>query len=101
MSRLIFILFIFIFFISCRQADSNPFIDHKPQKLDKETSINLNKYWIQDEHFQIEKYCDRQGWKMNKTSSGLSYMEIVKSDSKISPNVGDEVTLSYDVRLMD
>ena len=101
MSRLIFIIFIFIFFISCRQADSNPFIDHKPQKLDKETSINLNKYWIQDEHFQIEKYCDRQGWKMNKTSSGLSYMEIVKSDSKISPNVGDEVTLSYDIRLMD
>lgn len=38
---------------------------------------------------------------MNKTSSGLSYMEIVKSDSKISPNVGDEVTLSYDIRLMD
>ena len=85
MSRFIFITCVFIFIYSCRQADINTFSDEKPQKLDKEISINLNKYWIQDEHFQIEKYCERQGWKMNKTNSGLSYMEIVKSDSKKAP----------------
>ena len=105
MSRLIIFSFqviTFLFFISCRQADANPFEVQKPGKLDKETSISLNKYWIQDEHFQIKTYCERQGWKMSISPSGLNYMIIDSSSKKVySPKVGDEVVLSYDIRLLD
>ncbi len=105
MSRLIIFSFqviIFFFFVSCRQADPNPFQVEKPGKLDKETSISLNKYWIQDEHFQIKTYCERQGWKMSISPSGLNYMIIDSSSMKVySPKVGDEVVLSYDIRLLD
>ena len=105
MSRLIIFSFqviIFFFFVSCRQADTNPFQVEKPGKLDKETSISLNKYWIQDEHFQIKTYCERQGWKMSISPSGLNYMIIDSSSKKVySPRVGDEVVLSYDIRLLD
>ena len=105
MSRLIIFSFqviIFFFFVSCRQADTNPFQVEKPGKLDKETSISLNKYWIQDEHFQIKTYCERQGWKMSISPSGLNYMLIDSSSNKLySPKVGDEVVLSYDIRLLD
>ena len=105
MSRLIIFSFqviIFFFFVSCRQADANPFQVEKPEKLDKETSISLNKYWIQDEHFQIKTYCERQGWKMSISPSGLNYMIIDSSSKKVySPKVGDEVVLSYDIRLLD
>tara|TARA_Y100001954_G_scaffold92564_1_gene101345 strand:- start:68 stop:616 length:549 start_codon:yes stop_codon:yes gene_type:complete len=105
LSRLIIFSFqviIFFFFVSCRQADPNPFQVEKPGKLDKETSISLNKYWIQDEHFQIKTYCERQGWKMSISPSGLNYMIIDSSSMKVySPKVGDEVVLSYDIRLLD
>lgn len=109
MSRLIIISFqviIFLLFVSCRQTDSNPFKVQKPTKLDKETSISLNKYWIQDEHFQIKTYCERQGWKMSISPSGLNYMIIDSSSTSSSsrpdsPNIGDEVILSYDIRLLD
>ena len=105
MSRLIIFSFqviTFLFFVSCRQADVNPFQVEKPGKLDKETSISLNKYWIQDEHFQIKTYCERQGWKMSISPSGLNYMLIDSSSKKVySPKVGDEVVLSYDIRLLD
>ena len=105
MSRLIifsFQVFTFFFFVSCRQADANLFQVQKPGKLDKETSISLNKYWIQDEHFQIKTYCERQGWKMSISPSGLNYMIIDSSSKKVySPKVGDEVVLSYDIRLLD
>ena len=105
MSRLIIFSFqviIFFFSVSCRQADPNPFQVEKPGKLDKETSISLNKYWIQDEHFQIKTYCERQGWKMSISPSGLNYMIIDSSSKKVySPKVGDEVVLSYDIRLLD
>ena len=105
MSRLIifsFQIIIFLYFVSCRQADVNPFQVQKTGKLDKETSITLNKYWIQDEHFQIKTYCERQGWKMSISPSGLNYMIIDSSSKKVhSPKVGDEVVLSYDIRLLD
>ena len=105
MSRLIIFSFqviIFLYFVSCRQSDVNPFQVQKPGKLDKETSISLNKYWIQDEHFQIKTYCERQGWKMSISPSGLNYMIIDSSSKKAySPKVGDEVVLSYDIRLLD
>ena len=109
MSRLIIFSFpviFFLLFVSCSQADTNPFKVQKPAKLDKETSISLNKYWIQDEHFKIKTYCERQGWKMSISPSGLNYMIIDSSSTSSSsrpdsPNIGDEVILSYDIRLLD
>ena len=98
----IFQLIVFLLFVSCRQTDSNPFKVQKPAKLEKETSISLNKYWIQDEHFQIKTYCERQGWKMSISLSGLNYMIIDSISSGFDkPKIGDEVVLSYDIRLLD
>lgn len=105
MSRSIVFIFqfvAFLLFVACRQTDSNPFKVEKPAKLDKETSISLNKYWIQDEHFQIKTYCERQGWEMSISPSGLNYMIIDSSSRGIDiPKIGDEVVLSYDIRLLD
>ena len=103
MSRLIIFSFQVIIFSFLFHVDKqiNPFQVEKPGKLDKETSISLNKYWIQDEHFQIKTYCERQGWKMSISPSGLNYMLIDSSSNKVySPKVGDEVVLSYDIRLL-
>ena len=104
MSRLIIISFqviIFLLFVSCRQADTNPFKVQKPAKLDKETSISLNKYWIQD-GISNKNILRKTGWKMSISPSGLNYMIIDSSSSRLdSPNIGDEVILSYDIRLLD
>ena len=80
-----------------QQIDANTNI----QFLEKETSIQINKYWIKDESFKINKYCVRQGWNMITTKSGVSYMITKKGEGLVNPKVGDLITLDYDVRLLD
>ena len=88
--------------LSC-QNQSNPIVvkERKPQKLDKNISIRLNSQWVKDEAFRIDQYCNRQGWKTNSTNSGLKYILIEDFNSGNSPKPGDQVIISYDIRLMD
>ena len=90
------------FFLSCEsKLDDSKKYSNNLQKLNKEYSIELNTQWVKDESFKISQYCIRQGIKTKNTKSGLRYFVINSSNSEISPSIGDEVVLSYDVRLMD
>ncbi len=75
--------------------------ERKPQKLDKNLSIELNSQWIKDEAFRINQYCIRQGWNTKSTNSGLKYIVLQDVHNTNSPKAGDQVLISYDVRLMD
>jgi FKBP-type peptidyl-prolyl cis-trans isomerase len=69
--------------------------------FDKESSININKSWLEDEVFKIDQYCERQGWDMLSSESGLRYKILNKSNSGVKAKEGSEVVISYDIRLMD
>lgn len=89
--------------LSSCENQSSPIVikDRTPQKLDKNFSIKLNSQWVKDEAFRIEQYCIRQGWKTNSTKSGLKYIIIEDLHDNNSPKAGDQVIISYDVRLMN
>ena len=103
MPKKLIIYFVFSsFFLSCEsKLDDSKKYSNNLQKLNKEYSIELNTQWVKDESFKISQYCIRQGIKTKNTKSGLRYFVINSSNSEISPSIGDEVVLSYDVRLMD
>lgn len=69
--------------------------------LDNFISIDLNRNWSKDESFKIEEYCKRQGWDMIKTSSGIFYKIVRKGSGTIFPTIEDEITINYDIRLLD
>lgn len=102
MFRLVYLLLLFLFF-SCgkSQERQSNFNQSKIQKIDKFKSIEMNKLWVKDEIFKIDQYCLRHGWNMIVSKSGMRYQIIQSENSTIKPNVGSEVTMSYDVRLMD
>ena len=101
MCRLIFIAVLFSSFFSCsnkqKTFQDNDFLG----VLDKESSIKMNKSWVVDEVFKIDQYCLRQGWDMLSTESGLRYKILKKSNSGLKPQVGSNVVIAYDIRLMD
>ena len=67
------ILFSTIFLFSCQnEKENNNISDLNIGKFDKHSSIRINKIWIKDEIFKIDQYCDRQGWEMLNTESGIS-----------------------------
>lgn len=70
-------------------------------KFEREISIELNTNWVKDEAFKIDQYCLRQGLNTKITKSGLRYLLIKDSEIIFSPEPGNDVVLSYDVRLMD
>ncbi len=91
-----------ILIFSCEnQSNSIVVEDRTFQKLDKNLSIKLNSQWVKDEAFRIEQYCIRQGWKTKSTNSGLQYVVIEDLHNNNSPKAGDQVIISYDVRLMN
>ena len=80
---------------------SNQFKSPETKVLDNEQSIELNKNWSKDESFKIDSYCKRQGWDMIKSSSGIFYTIVEKGNGDVFPSIGDEVTINYEVRLLD
>ena len=71
------------------------------EKFDRDYSIGLNSQWVKDESFKIKQYCKRHGLVTKITNSGLRYLIIDSSKTNIKPKIGNDVILSYDVRLMD
>ena len=96
-------IFIFISFFSCGNNYKN--INQKNNlftyNLDKKSSIELNKIWVKDEIFKIDQYCIRQGWDMLISETGMRYKIISSENSNIIISDRKEVTMSYDIRLMD
>jgi len=99
--RLIFIVFFFIFILSCENNKKKIQDNNLLGVFDKESSIKMNKSWLADEVFKIDQYCLRQGWEMLSSESGLRYKIINKSNSGIKAKEGSEVIIAYDIRLMD
>jgi len=101
--KLIFNLLIILLLFSC---EDKSLVKHNDrggnlEKFDQDFSIGLNSQWVKDESFKIKQYCKRHGLVTKTTNSGLRYLIIEHSNSSISPKTGDDVILSYDVRLMD
>lgn len=99
---IIFFIFLNIFLNSCdnkRVKINNQ--ESGFEKFDKNLSIEMNSQWVKDEAFRIDQYCKRQGFKTKITNSGLQYLIIETSNFRESPVPGNDVILSYDVRLMD
>lgn len=101
MCRLIFISILFSSFFSCVNEQENFQNKDLLGVFDKESSIKMNKSWIVDEVFKIDQYCLRQGWDMLSSESGLRYKILKRSNSGIKAIQGNDVVISYDIRLMD
>ena len=89
---------------SCQNEDVSSFKQNNNLEikvLDSDQSIDLNKSWSLDESFKIETYCKRQGWDMVKSNSGIFYSIVKNGDGKVFPSFDDEVTINYEVRLLD
>ena len=71
------------------------------QKIDQKKSIEINKFWLKDEVFKIDQYCLRHGLEMKISKSGMRYHVIYSETNGVKPKIGNEVTMSYDIRLMD
>jgi FKBP-type peptidyl-prolyl cis-trans isomerase len=88
---------------SCEQKALNKYNEASSsfEKFHQDFSIELNSQWVKDESFKINQYCKRHGLVTKITNSGLRFLIIKPSNSNLSPEIGDDVILSYDVRLMD
>ena len=66
----------------------------------KERMIHVNKYMVQDESKEIEKFINGKSWKMNSTGTGLRF-EIYKQGNGKNPSSGSRVVISYSLSLLD
>ena len=102
MFRIILLPFILINFSCNNSSENSSSLDHKSfQKIDQKKSIEMNKFWLKDEVFKIDQYCLRHGLEMNISKSGMRYYVIYSETNGVKPKIGNEVTMSYDIRLMD
>lgn len=103
MFRLKYLFFFLIFWTSCTES-KNKYVEKNNlvlEKLDQNKSIETNRLWLKDEVFKIDQFCIRHDWKMIVSKSGMRYKIISTDNSEIKPVVGSEVTISYDIRLMN
>lgn len=103
MQRLVYFLF-FLFFCAACVESNNILVDNDNlvlEKLDQKKSIETNRLWLKDEVFKIDQFCVRHGWEMLISKSGMRYQIISTESSETKPSIGSEVTISYDIRLMD
>ena len=69
--------------------------------MDPKKSIEMNKNWLKDEIFKIDQYCLRHGLEMKISKSGMRYNILYSNKNSLKPNIGSEIIMSYDIRLMD
>lgn len=90
--------------LSCKEPntiDKNPDnINKKWKKKLKETIINKNKIFVEEEDLKIKRYIQRHNYKMVETGTGLRYMIYHHGNGKKIENK-DKVTLSYSIELLN
>ena len=103
MLRLRHIIILFLYCTSCYKSNNFKHENNNLvlEKLDQQKSIETNRLWLKDEVFKIDQFCFRHGWEMLISKSGMRYQKISTKNTGIKPKVGSEVTISYDIRLMD
>ena len=93
-------LFIFLFFIVACGEEETPRI--KDPKWTQEQSIEMNTVFSSEEDQEIDLFLQRhKDWKMTETGTGLRYMVYHKSEKTDSAQVGDIVTVSFEISLLD
>ena len=101
MFRLRYFLFLFISCSSCVESSNIKSETNNLllEKLDQQKSIETNRLWLKDEIFKIDQFVFVNLVKF--ATSGMRYKIISTRNTNIQPIVGSEVTISYDIRLMD
>lgn len=97
MFKYLFSIAVLIQFVAC----SNPEEVNKEIKLpSKQESSEMNKTWIEEEHYQIDQYIKRQGWDVKETGTGLRYIIYKEGDGeKVEP--GMRAMIDFKISLLD
>lgn len=88
-----------LFFVACTPERKKPKSLSEVQAYAKPLE-KVNQYLIKKDEGIIAKHCERRGWNMSMTQSGLWYGNLKPSNSD-SIQVGDLVELDYKVALLD
>ena len=88
--------------LSCTHAGVKP---SEPEKDEVEyfttqESIQINRQWLQDESFRIDRFIERHGWDAISTGTGVRY-QIYETGNGDQVEAGKLVTLDFEVRLID
>jgi FKBP-type peptidyl-prolyl cis-trans isomerase len=97
--KYLFISFILITFITCKNEETKKLSD-KEIREQKEIMVRVNKYLVKKDVELIESYIKRRGWEMEVTESGLFYQIYEHGDGEAAIP-GKYATINYIVSLLD
>lgn len=88
------IMCLFLCFFSCKEKPKQPSpVTKEEMKKSMETA---NRYLLNEEEEEIDRYVKRHGLEMVKTGTGLRY-QILKQGSDLQVEKGQTVTLEYEL----
>lgn len=100
--KVIFVLFLSIFIMSCstdRSYKNNSDDTETLAAKKKKSLLKVNRYLVNSENKDIENYINRHGLDVTKTGSGLCY-QITKEGDGVKAETGKIVALDYKVKLI-
>jgi gliding motility-associated peptidyl-prolyl isomerase len=94
-------IFLLLFaFISCTEDEPIKVLPKSNWNTDE--SINMQSTFLAEENDEIDSFLKHHtDWKMTKTGSGLRYFIYEKSEHNDTAKVYDEVSLYFEVKLLD
>lgn len=98
LSALLFLSF--VLFNSCTEEETIKALPETDWSTAE--SINMQSTFLEEENDEIDSYLKHHAdWKMIKTGSGLRYFIYERSNSNDSVKVYDEVSIYFEVKLLD
>lgn len=96
-------IFFFLIPLTLLSCDEEESVKVPPQKeWTTEESINMQSTFVSEENDEIDSFLKHhKDWKVTKTGTGLRYFIYEKSESRDTAKVYDQVTLFFDVQLLD
>ena len=97
---LLYSFLIILLFVKCKSETE----ETKKNKGNWTTknSIEMQKTFAQEEEDEIDLFLKRHSdWKMTKTGTGLRYFIYEKSNLKDTAKIYDEVTVDFEIKLLD
>ena len=97
----IYYCLIILFFVSCAGDEETQRPVDDPIWT-KEESIKMHSTFASEENDEIENFLShRPDWKVTKTGTGLRYFIYDKSEFNDTARVGHEVTVDFEISLLD
>lgn len=97
-----YILFLLPFLLSVSCTEEAPIIEQPLPEWTKEESINMQSVFVEEEEDEINSFLKRHSdWKMTKTETGLRYFIYEKSTHNDTARIYDEVTVDFEIDLLD